>query len=315
MSVWGWVGIGILAFLFLFIIINKKRKSKKLHKSCRKHPSGVKLYHEKTKIRLRAPFNKTSSKKSESSSTESKIAVLDFKGDVKASGRFSFSKLVDEIVLNSKMFDEVVVRVESPGGGVSEYGFLFAEMARMRSLEEDFKLTVCVDTVAASGGFLMSLPAHKIIAAPFSMVGSIGVVSFIPNIREFLEERKIKPRTFTAGDYKRTVTLTDDASEEDVAQYQKQLSLIHDQFKTALKNYRPDVDLSKVATGEAWLASTSKDLGLGLVDELMVSSEYLLRANQESSIQYYSFEGEKPGLLRRIAKNSGQFSGLLRELI
>jgi len=313
------VGIGLL------ILRSKRKKSKKHLESCTNHPSGLRLYHEDSKIKLRAPHkqkdtddsakaeNSDSKKKNKEKIREKKIAVLEFKGDIKASGRFAFSKLVDEITLNAEDFEEVVVKVESPGGGVSEYGFLYAEMLRLRKLEEQFKLTVCVDTVAASGGYLMSIPAHKILAGPFAMVGSIGVVSFIPNIREFLEDKKIKPRTFTAGNFKRTVTLTDDATPEEVAQYEGQLKLIHDQFKSALKSYRPGVDLDKVATGEAWLASSAGDQDLALVDELMLSSSYLLEKNQKRSLVYYSSEEPKQPWWKRIAKKSGQLESLFFE--
>ncbi len=301
------VVLGILAAVFLIVVVIKKRKKKSHFRNCKKDPSGVRIYHDKIKIKFREPHGAVLNKKD----IISKIAVLEFKGDIKATGRIDFSNLVDEVVLNAEKFEEVVVKVESPGGGVSEYGFLYAELLRLRALENQFKTTVCIDTVAASGGYLMSIPAHKILAAPFAMVGSIGVVSFVPNIREFLEDKKIKPRTFTAGNYKRTVTLTDDATPEEIQQYEGQLKLIHDQFKHALKSYRPNVDLDKVATGEAWLASTSQDLDLGLVDKLILSSTYLLEKNQEKALLYYSRDEEKKPWWKRLSKKTSILDFLL----
>src|SRR5206468_984178 len=122
------------------------------------------------------------------------------------------------------------------------------------------------------------------VASPFATVGSIGVVSFIPNIRRLLENFKIEPRTFTAGDYKRTVTLTDDATPEQVAHYKQQLELVHEQFKLALSRHRPQVKLDQVATGEAWLAATTVEKNFGLVDELKSSSEYLLDLNRSRDL-------------------------------
>jgi serine protease SohB len=150
----------------------------------------------------------------------------------------------------------------------------------------------------------MSLPAHKILAAPFAMVGSIGVVSFVPNIRRLLQKLNIEPRTFTAGNFKRTVTFTDDASPEEVDHYRQQLALIHAQFKTALKKYRPQVDVDQVATGEAWLASSTVEKNLGLVDGLRVSSDYLLELNREKCLVHLSRKKPDKGLLRAWLRKS-----------
>lgn len=307
----------VLIVCVLILVFRSRRKKKRNRHEASKHPSGLLVYGEKTQISIRPKLDleddasegesvkaqeKSSSRKSgdEKTGEPGKVAVLKFKGDIRASARFAFAKLVDEVVLNAREFKEVVVVVESPGGGVSEYGMLFAELERMRKCEENFQLTVVVDTVAASGGYLMSLPAHKILAAPFAMVGSIGVVSFIPNIRELLEANKIKPRTFTAGDFKRTVTLTDEGDEKSAEQYKQQLALIHEQFKQALKKYRPQVELEKVATGEAWLASTTVEKELQLVDGLNTSHALLLEMNQSFDLVEYSSKAERKTFLKRI---------------
>jgi serine protease SohB len=288
MKIFGIV-LGILILgAFLFIWLRRRRRQRACFVPLKKHPNGFSQYHPKMQIRIKRALKAAPDKKSPSRY----IAVFRFEGDVKASNRFILSHAIDEILLNREQIEEVVLLVESPGGSVTDYGHTYSEVARIR--EAGIALTVCIDTVAASGGYLMSLPASKIMAAPFAMVGSIGVVSFVPNIRRLLEKLYIEPRTFTAGDYKRTVTFTDNATPEQVKRYEEQLRLIHEQFKEALKKYRPDVELSKVATGEAWLASTSRELALGLVDELRVSSDYLLERNREASLIEFYEKSQKP---------------------
>jgi serine protease SohB len=316
LSTFFWILIPILILMF-FLMRRKKNKASVLNQ----HPIGLWKYHERTKVRVKKAYGallsmeELGSKKEKrklqkevrhklkqkakeasgpcppTSNGEKAAAVLEFKGDLKASNRWQLSRLVDEILLNRKSISEVVVLIESPGGSVPEYGHVYKELSRIR--EASLELTVCVDTVAASGGYLASLPAHQILAAPFAMVGSIGVVSFIPNIRKLLEKWNIKPRTFTAGSYKRTVTLTDDASEEDIKHYEEQLELIHQQFKAALQNYRPNVSLEKVATGEAWLAKSTLDLDLGLIDGLKSSSDHLMELNKDKDLFFFEEEPEK----------------------
>lgn len=303
----------VVICLGIVLVLRSRRKKRRNRHEASKHPSGLLVYGEKTQITIRPQLD--GDDEDSASGEVSKVAVLKFKGDIKASSRFCFAKLVDEIVLNAKSFKEVVVVVDSPGGGVSEYGMLFAELQRLRKCEDKFQLSVVVDTVAASGGYLMSLPAHKIFAAPFAMVGSIGVVSFVPNIRELLESKKIKPRTFTAGDVKRTVTLTDNGDEKAEEHYKQQLALIHEQFKQALKKYRPQVDLEKVATGEAWLASTTVEKELGLVDGLYTSHALLLEKNRSFDLVEYQWKSEKKSLIKRLLSRDDESQSLVDEFV
>lgn len=214
------------------------------------------------------------------------IAVIHFAGDIRARQHRTLGALVDEIAVNADALDEVVVILNSPGGMVPPYGHAYSQMERIRAL--GVNLTVCVDVVAASGGYLMTAPAHKIIAAPLSIVGSIGVMAFVPNFRELLLEHKITPRTFTAGKFKRTVSLTDEASEEEIARFQEQLEEIHKQFSAAVKKYRPGVDIERVATGEHWTAEESLEKELGLVDDLGTSEQYLLERNRFADLVFIS---------------------------
>jgi serine protease SohB len=307
---------GLLIVAVLFVVAGlwarRRRRKKKFFQKLGKHPTGFKKYHLKTETRLKACWSDDDAHSSDSKTDDRKdIAVIHFKGDLKASARLGLSQIVDELILNSDRIAEVVICVESPGGMVAEYGHAFSELKRIR--EAKLQLTVCIDTVAASGGYLMSLPAHKILAAPFAMVGSIGVVSFVPNIKKLLERFDIMPRTFTAGAYKRTVTLTDDNDPETVDHYKKQLALIHDQFKAALKEFRPHVDLDKVATGEAWLAQNSVNLNLGLVDEIKDSATYLLEKNRSAALVEFKVKSEERGLRRFIKADLAK--GILESML
>jgi len=213
------------------------------------------------------------------------LAVLRFDGDIYASGRVQFARLVDELVVNKDRVAGAVVVVSSPGGGVAQYGQLYAEMERLR--KAGIPLTVCVDTYAASGGYLMSVPANKIVAAPFATVGSIGVVSEFVNAHGFLKQLGFEPLTLTAGKYKRTVTPMGEITDEGKAHFQEQLNAIHRLFIAAVQKYRK-VDPDKVCTGDHWTAQESVEQNLNLVDELATSQEYLLQANQENDLVFFS---------------------------
>ncbi len=295
--------LSILCLLLVFLLLRKSRKRKF---AIEKDKTGYWRYHKETQFVKKDSYSsvisedaekkkkKKSDKKSESKkdSEETAVAVITFNGDLKAKQHGMLAELVDEIEINKKSFSEVVVCVTSPGGAVPQYGHAYSQMARLRNLE--IPLTVCVDTVAASGGYLMALPANKIIAAPFALVGSIGVMAFVPNIRRLLEDWQIQPRTFTAGKYKRTVTLTDNATPEEVAHFQEQLESIHSLFSSAVKEYRTHVDVDLVTTGDYWTAQDSIKDELGLVDELGTANEYLLQLNKDKPLVYLS---QKRGFL------------------
>ena len=277
------LGISLLSSLIALLVLRKRRKKSKIRLD--KDASGLWKYHPDTDFSRKEAFapkldleggEESPDKKSEEEAKP--LAILSFRGDIKAKQHDSFAKLVDEVVINKESLSEVVVKVTSPGGMVSQYGHVLSEMERLR--ETGIPLTVCVDVVAASGGYLASLPATKIVSAPFAVVGSVGVVAFVPNFREFLNQYRIQPRTFTAGKYKRTVSMTDEASPEEVARFQGQLESIHRQFRDLVVRYRPQAKIEEIETGDHWTAKESVELGLGLVDELATSSDYLLRANR-----------------------------------
>ena len=216
---------------------------------------GLKTLSKKTAVVRSVAHDRRSTTKAESGKP---IAVIRFTGDVVASQRKNLALLVNEVLFNKDRISRVVVVVESPGGAVPHYGHAFAELERLRKAGIEFD--VCVDTVAASGGYLMSLPANRIIAAPLAIVGSIGVVAQLMNYREFLKNIGVEPLLFTAGKFKRTVTSTGEITEEGKAHFQGELETIHRIFSDLVVKYRSGVDRDKVTTGKHWTAEESMAL-------------------------------------------------------
>ena len=204
---------------------------------------------------------------------DQKIYVLDFKGDVQASAVDTIREEITLILATAKAgHDRVVVRLESPGGMVHGYGLAAAQLVRLR--DAGFNVTICVDKVAASGGYMMACIASEIISAPFAVVGSIGVVAQVPNFNRLLKEHNIDFELYTAGQYKRTVTMFGENTPEGKAKFEEELQQTHSLFKHFVEKYRPQLDVAKVATGEHWYGEDARELNL--VDKLQTSDEYLL---------------------------------------
>ncbi|MBE9401400.1 protease SohB [Acinetobacter albensis] len=202
-----------------------------------------------------------------------KVYVLDFKGDTAASAVENLREEITLILATAKAGrDRVVVRLESPGGMVHSYGLAAAQLVRLR--DAGFNLTICVDKVAASGGYMMACIANEIVSAPFAVLGSIGVVAQIPNFNRLLKEKNIDFELYTAGQYKRTVTMFGENTEEGKAKFEQELQQTHELFKHFVEKYRPQLNVELVATGEHWYGKDA--LELSLVDQLQTSDEYLL---------------------------------------
>jgi len=199
------------------------------------------------------------------------VFVVDFKGDLKASNVTSLREEVSAILEVATTDDLVVVRLENHGGVVHEHGLAASQLARIR--DRGIPLTVAVDKVAASGGYLMACVGDRILAAPFAILGSIGVLAQIPNFSRMLDEHGVDFEMITAGKYKRTVTMFGRNTDEDRAKLREELEDVHTLFKGAVAQYRPGLDLEKVATGEHWYGTRA--LELGLADELSTSDELL----------------------------------------
>lgn len=234
--------------------------------------------------------------KKEQAGHDRRVFVLDFRGDISASAVAHLREEITLILATAKpQRDQVVIRLESPGGMVSGYGLAAAQLARLR--EAGFQLTVCVDRVAASGGYMMACIAQRIVAAPFAVTGSIGVVAQVPNFYHLLKSLKIDFDVFTAGRYKRTVTLFGENTDEDKAKFESELQQTHDLFKHFVARYRPQLDVDEVATGEHWYGEDA--LRRNLVDELQTSDSYLLNLMADHDV-YLLESRRKPTLAERL---------------
>lgn len=225
-----------------------------------------------------------------------KIFVLNFRGDIKASAVSSLREEVTAILTVAKPEDEVVVRLESSGGVVHAYGLAASQLQRIK--RKQIPLTIAVDKVAASGGYLMACVGDRILAAPFAIVGSIGVISQVPNFNRLLKKHDIDYEEITAGEYKRTLSVLGENTEKGRQKFLEQMEEVHASFKDFLQEHRPQVQLSEVATGEYWYGKRALDLKL--VDELTTSDDYLFAANEQNEIFEITYK-PKETLRERLA--------------
>jgi serine protease SohB len=251
--------------------------------------------------------------KKESKEKEKKVLfVLRFDGDIKASQVEDLREEVSAILQACQSGDEVLCVVESPGGVVNGYGFAASQLLRLR--EAGLHLTVAVDQVAASGGYMMACVAHQIIAAPFAVVGSIGVVAQLPNFNRLLKKHEVDYREYTSGEFKRTVSLFGEITPKGEQKFLEQLEQTHGLFKSFVSRFRPQVDLSKVATGEYWYGEQA--ISLGLIDKIQTSDDFVLeKLKKDASI--LEVHSHKPkSLQEKVAEFMGKVSerALLRVL-
>ena len=223
------------------------------------------------------------------------VYVVDFDGDIRASAVNQLREEVTAILQVAKATDEVVVRLESPGGMVHGYGLAASQLARIR--DAGIPLVAAVDKVAASGGYMMACVANQIIAAPFAIIGSIGVVAQLPNFNKLLKQHNIDFEMITAGEHKRTLTVFGENTDADRQKMQQEINEAHDLFKGFIHQYRQQVDVDQVGTGEHWYGQQALDLQL--VDRLTTSDDYLLAASKDADLYQLSFHGKKP-LLEKL---------------
>ncbi len=218
-----------------------------------------------------------------------RVYVLDFDGDVAAEGVDSLREEITAVLSFAEPCDEVVLKLESPGGMVHAYGLAASQLQRIKDAK--IPLTICVDKVAASGGYMMACLADRIVAAPFAIIGSIGVVVQLPNFYRVLQKNEVDYEIISAGEYKRTLSTFGEITEKGRAKVQEDVENIHDIFKRWVKGYRPSVDITRVATGETWVGMQAKERYL--VDELNTSDEVLVNACKEADVYEVSFKIKK----------------------
>lgn len=227
------------------------------------------------------------------------LFVIKFNGDMKASQVNALREEVTAVLLARQPNDEVCVIVTSPGGVVPGYGLAASQLARFKAA--GIKLTVAVDQVAASGGYMMAAVADEIIAAPFAIIGSIGVVMQLPNFHRLLDKNHIDYEQITAGQYKRTLTVFGENTDEDREKTQQDVNDVHDLFKQHIKQYRQDMDIDRLATGEYWYGT--KALSLKLIDRIQTSDDFLMEKQDDFNL----FEIQhkiKPSLLGQLTQKA-----------
>jgi len=227
--------------------------------------------------------------------------VIHFDGDTAASGVDFLSVEISAVLTMAGANDEVVICLESPGGMVHSYGLAASQMMRIRN--KGIPLTAIVDRVAASGGYLMAAVANKILAAPFAVIGSIGVVAQIPNLHRLLKKNDVDVEVLTAGKYKRTLTLLGENTDEGREKFREELEDVHALFQEFVAENRPELDIEAVATGEAWYGKRA--LELKLVDGLATSDEYLIELCETRDVFEVTWEETKKPIDRVLDKFNG----------
>jgi serine protease SohB len=232
-----------------------------------------------------------------------KLFVLDFNGDLQASEVQTLREHVSLLCLSASSQDEVLIRLESAGGMVHSYGLASSQLERLKA--RNIPLTIVVDKVAASGGYMMACLGDKLMAAPFAILGSIGVVAGIPNVHKLLKKNEVDYLELTAGEYKRTLTPLGEITEKGKSKFIEQLEETHSLFKDHVHKFRPSLDLTKVATGEYWYGLQA--LSLNLIDEISTSDDYILKSLEKFDI--YQFVTPKKKSLK------DKLTGVLKALI
>lgn len=217
------------------------------------------------------------------------VFILDFEGDIKASAVDQLRDEITAVLLSAQPGDEVVIAIESPGGTVHGYGLAAAQLLRLK--DAGLTVTASVDRVAASGGYMMACTAHRIIAAPFAIIGSIGVLAQVPNFHRLLKKHEVDYEEISSGDYKRTVSILGEITERGRQKFTEQIADTHDLFKSFVAKERPTVNIANVGTGEYWFALRAKDLNL--VDEITTIDDYLLKQRNTSAIYSIKYTPKK----------------------
>lgn len=250
----------------------------------------------KEEIKKRAKAKKKAAKESKDD-VKPNLYVIDFNGSMDASQVESLRREITAIVQCAEKEDEVLVRLESPGGVVHGYGLAASQLKRIT--QRDIPLTVAVDKVAASGGYMMACIADRIVAAPFAIIGSIGVIAQLPNFNKVLKKNDIEFEQVTAGQYKRTLTMFGENTAQDREKFQDEIDDVHGLFKNHVAAHRPQLDIDKVATGETWYGEQA--IGMDLVDELSTSDDWLLNQAKEKTVYLVKYSVPKT-LTQKLGK-------------
>ncbi|HFI0641358.1 TPA: protease SohB [Streptococcus suis] len=310
----------LLAILF-FLVLSTKIKSKKPNGQVTITDLSEKLLEQQEQFEKELLDKKAYKKLQEERDQESseqetedpvkRLFVLDFEGDIQAKQVDNLREEITAILTLASQGDEVLLRLESPGGSVYGYGLGASQLLRLK--DKQIPLTIAVDKVAASGGYLMASVADTIVAAPFALVGSIGVVAEIPNIHRLLKKHEIDVDVMTAGKYKRTLTVIGENTPEGKEKFQEELNDVHALFKEFVSENRPILDIEQVSTGETWYGTSAKKVHL--VDEITTSDDLILGQIHDKQVLLVKYE-EKKSLINQIGVQvETSLSNLLLKLV
>ncbi|RSD29992.1 protease SohB [Vibrio pectenicida] len=257
---------------------------------------------EKEKLKAREKEIKQASKEGDlDGKREPHLFVIDFKGSIDAKEVTSLREEVTAILSVANQGDEVLLRLESGGGMVHGYGLASSQLDRIKAAQ--LPLTIAVDKVAASGGYMMACIADKLVSAPFAIVGSIGVIAQLPNFSKLLKKHDIEYEQLTAGEYKRTLTMFGENTDKARDKFKQELEDTHDLFKDFIRERRPSLELEKVATGEHWFGIRAHELGL--VDEVRTSDDLVVAACKDKTVLSIRYV-EKKKFTSKLAGIAGE---------
>ncbi|WP_027873755.1 protease SohB [Spongiibacter marinus] len=234
-------------------------------------------------------------RKAKQEKTKKRLFVLDFDGDIRASAVESLRHEISAILTVANDQDEVLLRLESPGGMVHSYGLASSQLQRLR--DKGIPLTIAIDRVAASGGYMMACIGNQLLAAPFAVIGSIGVVAQMPNFHRLLKKHDVDVELHTAGEFKRTLTMVGENTDEGRKKFIEELEETHQLFKEFVSENRPSLDIESIATGEVWYGRRALDKGL--IDGISTSDDYLLSKREDTDIYAVHFK-QKRSLPERL---------------
>ena len=218
-----------------------------------------------------------------------RVYVLNFKGNIAADAVASLREEITAVISMAENSDEVILRLESPGGMVHAYGLASSQLLRIKNAK--IPLTICVDKVAASGGYMMACLADKLVAAPFAIIGSIGVLVQLPNFHKVLKKHDVDYEQISAGEYKRTLSVFGEITQKGRDKVQEDVENIHDIFKSWVKDHRPSIEIDKISTGETWVGMQAKERYM--VDEIKTSDECLVAACNDAEVFEVEYEFKK----------------------
>ena len=281
-----------------------KDQLKKIHKQEKK---AAKAEHKRAREKEKQKTKEGSEADSRAVDDRKKRSyVLNFKGDLAAEAVTALREEITAILTLAEKADEVILKLESPGGMVHAYGLASSQLLRIKNA--GIPLTICVDKVAASGGYMMACLADKLVSAPFAIIGSIGVLVQVPNFHRVLKKNDVDYEIISAGEFKRTMTIFGEITKKGKAKVQEDVETIHGIFKQWVKDHRPSVDIDKISTGETWVGMQAKERYM--VDEIKTSDECILTACETADVFELEFELKKsiqdklssaiPGIVEKV---------------